>query len=121
MLKPIIRTNAGHLPPVLVRNGTATRLDVNGMVVGAFPFANYGESQVQLQPGDLIVFFTDGISEPENEYGEMFGDDRLKETVLKHAHLPGEQIIAAVIEDVKAFTGSHELQDDMTLLVVRRQ
>ena len=69
----------------------------------------------------VLASAADGVTEPENEYGEMFGDDRLRETVLKHAHLPGEQIIAAVIDGVKAFTGSHELQDDMTLLVARRQ
>ena len=114
-------TNAGHLPPMLVRKGTVTMLEVNGTVVGLFPQAPYKESHLKLEPGDVLVCYTDGVTEPENEYGEMFGDDRLQETVLKSAHLPGEQIIAAVIEAVKVFTGSHELQDDMTLLVVRRQ
>ncbi|HZO57195.1 MAG TPA: PP2C family protein-serine/threonine phosphatase, partial [Bryobacteraceae bacterium] len=114
-------TNAGHLPPILVRDGKTTMLDVNGTVVGLFPRTPYQESRLKLEPGDALVCYTDGITEPENEYGEMFGEDRLKETVLKHAHLPGEQIIAAVIEAVKTFTGSQELQDDMTMLVVRRQ
>jgi len=88
--------------------------------VGLFPQAPYEESRLTLEPGDVLVCYTDGVTEPENEYGEMFGEERLKDLVLKNAHLPGEQIIGAVIEAVKEFTGSHELQDDMTLLVARR-
>src|SRR5262249_1000657 len=76
-------SNAGHLPPVLIRRGQAARLDVNGTVVGAFPRANYEESKIQLESGDLLVCYTDGISEPENEYGEMYGEDRLIELVSK--------------------------------------
>jgi phosphoserine phosphatase RsbU/P len=114
-------TNAGHLPPVLVRNGQATRLDVNGMVVGAFPFARYDESQVRLESGDLVVFFTDGISEPENAYGEMFGEDRLVELIIRSPDLPDREIIDSVMEAVREWTGSDELQDDMTLLLVRRR
>jgi sigma-B regulation protein RsbU (phosphoserine phosphatase) len=113
-------TNAGHLPPVLVRNGEASRLEVNGMVVGAFPFARYGESQIKLEPDDLIVFFTDGITEPENAYGEMFGEDRLVDIVVRSAHLSDREIIDCVMEAVNEWTGAGELQDDMTLLVVRR-
>jgi sigma-B regulation protein RsbU (phosphoserine phosphatase) len=113
-------TNAGHLPPILVHNGSATRLNVNGMVVGAFPFATYDESQVQLQRGDMLVFFTDGITEPENEYGEMFGEDRLTELFVKNAGRPEQEIIAGVMEAVRQWSSSSERQDDMTLLVARR-
>jgi sigma-B regulation protein RsbU (phosphoserine phosphatase) len=113
-------TNAGHLPPILLRNGDATRLNVDGTVVGAFPFAQYDESRVKLEPGDLLVCFTDGVSEPENEYGEMFGEDRLIELVRKNAHRSEDQIIATLIEAVEQWTGSPELQDDMTLLLARR-
>jgi phosphoserine phosphatase RsbU/P len=113
-------TNAGHLPPVLVRDGKAERLDVNGMVVGAFPFATYDESKVVLTVGDLLVFFTDGVSEPENEYGEMFGEDRLTDLAVKNAHLDDAEIIKLVAASVRQWTGAGELQDDMTLLLVRR-
>ena len=113
-------TNAGHLPPILVRNGNATRLNVDGTVVGAFPFAQYEESRITLEQGDLLVCFTDGVSEPENEYGEMFGEDRLMEMVVKNAHRSEDQIIATVIEAVEQWTGTPELQDDLTLLLARR-
>ena len=91
------------------------------MVVGAFPFARYGESQVPLEPRDLVVFFTDGISEPENAYGEMFGEDRLVDLVLRSTHLPEHEIIDCIMDAVREWTGSDELQDDMTLLLVRRR
>jgi sigma-B regulation protein RsbU (phosphoserine phosphatase) len=113
-------TNAGHLPPFLIRGGEATPLDVNGMVVGAFPQADYTESQVSLLPGDLLVCYTDGATEPENEFGEMFGDQRLARVLIKNAHLGVDQILDCVSEAVRDFTGSPELQDDMTLLVARR-
>ena len=113
-------TNAGHLPPLLFRRGEVIRLNVNGLVVGAFPFAKYDESSVTMEPGDLLICYTDGVTEPENEYGEMFGENRLIETVLMHADLPLDAVLSAVAEDVRRFTGSPELQDDMTLLVARR-
>ncbi len=113
-------TNAGHLPPILIRNGEASLLAVDGMVVGAFPFAQYGESSIVLEPKDLLLLYTDGISEPQNDYDEMYGEERLIELVKKNAHLSDEGIINAVMEAVKQWTGSDELQDDMTLLIARR-
>jgi sigma-B regulation protein RsbU (phosphoserine phosphatase) len=113
-------TNAGHLPPILVRRGKASRLEVTGTVVGAFSFAEYTESTIQLEPGDLLACFTDGVTEPENEFVEMFGEDRLTDVILKHASCPSEEIIAAVMSSVRDWTGSPELQDDMTLLLARR-
>ncbi len=113
-------TNAGHLPPFLIRNAEAIRLNVDGTVVGAFPFAQWEESRIRLEPGDLLVCFTDGVTEPENVYGEMFGEERLLETITRNAHRPESEIIAIVTEAVEQWTGSPELQDDMTLLLARR-
>ncbi len=113
-------TNAGHLPPILIRSGVAERLDVNGTVVGAFPFSSYGESRVEMKPGDLLVCFTDGITEPENEYGEMFGEERLTDLIERNAHRSEEQIIEIVLSSVHQWTASEELQDDMTILMAKR-
>ena len=113
-------TNAGHLPPILVRKGAATRLEVNGTVMGAFPFSKYEESVIQLESGDLLVCFTDGITEPENEYDEMFGEERLVELVTKNAEREEEKIIGIILDSVRQWTGSPELQDDMTLLLARK-
>ncbi len=113
-------TNAGHVPPLLVRNGEVQRLDVNGTVVGAFPFSEYGQSCVNLEAGDLLVCYTDGITEPENEYGEMFGEERLMELLAKNAHRGEAEIVEMILEGVRQWTASDELQDDMTLLLARR-
>ena len=113
-------TNAGHLPPLLIRGGAPQRLDVNGTVIGAFAFSEYGESRVDLQPGDLLALFTDGITEPENEYGEMFGEGRLIDLIVRNVHLKEDKIIELVLSSVRQWTASEELQDDMTILLARR-
>jgi len=114
-------TNAGHLPPILLRKGVPELLQVTGTVVGAFPFSRYEEKQVQLASGDVLVAYTDGIVEPENEYGEMFGEQRLTDLLSKNADRGSSEIIARVMEAVGQWTGvSAELQDDMTILVARR-
>jgi sigma-B regulation protein RsbU (phosphoserine phosphatase) len=113
-------TNAGHVPPVLIREGVPQRLEVNGTVVGAFPFSAFEESRVETKSGDLLVCFTDGVTEPENEYGEMFNEDRFIDLVARNSHRSEEQIIELVIDSVRQWTGSGELQDDMTILLARR-
>jgi phosphoserine phosphatase RsbU/P len=117
----ITYTNAGHLQPVLIRDGAPIRLDVNGTIVGAFPFSKYEESRLELRSGDLLVCYTDGISEPENEYGEMFGEERLIELVTKNAARDDAGIIESVMEAVRQWTGVPELSDDMTLLLARKR
>jgi sigma-B regulation protein RsbU (phosphoserine phosphatase) len=114
-------TNAGHLQPVLIRDGASTLLDVNGTIVGAFPFSKYQESKLDLQSGDLLVCYTDGITEPENEYGEMFGEERLIELVAKNAARDDTAIMESVMEAVRQWTGAPELSDDMTLLLARKR
>ena len=113
-------TNAGHLSPLLFRNGDVVPLDSNGTVVGAFPFAKYDESCLNIDKGDLLVCYTDGITEPENAYGEMFGEERLIDLVKKHAHRDDQEIVGNVLEAVRSWTGSPELHDDMTLLLARQ-
>jgi sigma-B regulation protein RsbU (phosphoserine phosphatase) len=112
-------TNAGHLPPLVVRAGEVAPLEVTGTVVGAFPSVPYEEKCVALVPGDLLVAYTDGIVEPENEYGEQFSEQRLSDLLVKHAKADNNEIIARVMESVRDWTGGGELQDDMTMIVIR--
>lgn len=114
-------TNAGHLPPILFRNGQSSCLDVNGTVVGAFPMSQYDESKVQLESGDLLLCYTDGVTEPENEYGEMFGEERLIDLVARNIDREETRIIELVMDAVRLWTGTPELQDDMTVLLARKQ
>jgi sigma-B regulation protein RsbU (phosphoserine phosphatase) len=112
-------TNAGHLPPLLLRGSDVQLLEVTGTVVGAFPSISYQEKSIELRPDDLLVAYTDGITEPENEYGEEFGADRLADTLRRNqTHEPGE-IAAKVMEAVRQWSNAPELPDDMTLVVMR--
>jgi sigma-B regulation protein RsbU (phosphoserine phosphatase) len=113
-------TNAGHLPPLLFRGAEVIPLDSNGTVVGAFPFAKYDESCLTMNPGDILVCYTDGITEPENAFGEMFGEERLIDLVKRNAHLDDGDIVKNILESVRSWTGSPELHDDMTLLIARQ-
>jgi phosphoserine phosphatase RsbU/P len=113
-------TNAGHLSPLLFRNGSVVPLDSNGTVVGAFPFSRYDESSLTFEAGDLLVCYTDGITEPENAYDEMFGEERLIELVKRHIDRDDHEIIRIVFEAVRDWTGTPELHDDMTLLLARQ-
>jgi sigma-B regulation protein RsbU (phosphoserine phosphatase) len=113
-------TNAGHLSPLLLRGDEFSLLEPTGTVVGAFPSASYEECTVILEPGNLLVAYTDGIAEPENAYGEMFGEDRLKELMVKYSAADSSELIARTMEAVNQWTGSSELQDDMTMVVARR-
>ncbi len=112
-------TNAGHLPPLLVRKGSVELLEVTGTVVGLFAKAPYEERKITLEPGDLLVAYTDGIAEPENEYGEQFGEERLTGLLLKNAHLETKEIITRVMEAVVQWSSDPELPDDMTMLIAK--
>ncbi|MGH9655925.1 MAG: PP2C family protein-serine/threonine phosphatase [Bryobacteraceae bacterium] len=112
-------TNAGHLPPLLFRGNEVISLDSNGTIVGAFPWASYGEDRLTFEPGDLLVCYTDGITEPENAYGEMFGAERLIGLVQKHAHEDDHEIVRIVLDAVREWNHGPELHDDMTLLLAR--
>ena len=112
-------SNAGHLPPLILgSNGSIRRLETGGTVVGLFESTEYDESTVQLYPGDIFVAFSDGITEPENEFGE-FGEERLIETIRTNRHLPLERITDGVIAAVQDWIGSAEQPDDITLVLAR--
>ncbi len=113
-------TNAGHLAPMLLRGNDLQMLDSTGTVVGAFPVAIYEEKTVFLEQGDVLLAYTDGIVEPENVYGEMFGEERLKDLLVKYAKADSAELIARTMESVVHWTGAGELQDDMTMVVARR-
>ncbi|MEO5925469.1 MAG: SpoIIE family protein phosphatase [Bryobacteraceae bacterium] len=113
-------TNAGHIPPILIRAGKVHRLDVNGTVVGAFAFAKYDQSCIELESGDLLALPTDGLTEPENQFGEMFGEERFIDLVARNSQKTEQEIVDRVLDEIRQWTGSDELQDDITLLLVRR-
>jgi len=115
----LIYTNAGHPPPFYFHRGKIERLATGGTVVGLFKLAAYEQAVVQLEPGDMILAFTDGMTEPENSYEEEFGEDRLLEAAKRASTCPPEELVEEIYRAVSDWTGSPELQDDMTLVVAR--
>ena len=112
-------SNAGHLAPLILgADNTVRRLETGGTVVGLFDNMEYEEATVDLAPGDIFVAFSDGIIEPENEFGE-FGEERLLETIETYRHLPLERITDHVIAAVQDWIGPGEQPDDITLVLAR--
>lgn len=116
----LLYTNAGHLAPILVRRGEAQRLAGEGFPVGLFPGIQYEQQSLALQPGDLIVGFTDGVTETPNREGEEFGDQRLTELLMRHVHKPLDVIAGEITVAVEAWSAGAERHDDTTLLLGRR-
>ena len=112
-------TNAGHLAPVLFRNGKTELLRTGGTVVGLFPAMKYEVGEIRLEPNDLLLAYTDGITEPENPFGEEFGEARLLEVAKRMLHSQPEVMAEMIYRAVDEWTGSPELQDDMTVVVAR--
>ena len=111
--------NAGHLPPMLFRDGKVSELDVNGMVVGAFPFAQYGESQVKLESGDVLLVFTDGITETRSPRDEFFGESRLFDLVKENRERSAAELVDVVFGAAGDFRADRALGDDLTVVVLR--
>ena len=111
--------NGGHLPPILIsRDGSSQLLSCGGTVVGLFDNISFPEATVQLRPGDILVTYSDGATEPENDYGE-FGEERLIELVRDNRHLPLERITEIVTAAVQDWIGENEQPDDITLVLAR--
>jgi phosphoserine phosphatase RsbU/P len=112
-------SNAGHLPPmVLGETGSIRRLEDGGTVVGLFDEINYDEGSVQLRRGDIFLAYSDGVTEPENDFGE-FGEQRLVELVQENRDLPLDRIAEIVTAAVDDWIGAAEQPDDVTLVLAR--
>jgi sigma-B regulation protein RsbU (phosphoserine phosphatase) len=112
-------TNAGHLPPILFHGGRIDHLRIGGTVVGLFPAMKYEVGEIRLEPQDILLAYTDGITEPENTYGEEFGEVRLIEVAKRMLSASPEVLAETIYQSVDEWTGSPDLQDDMTLLLAR--
>jgi len=112
-------SNGGHLPPILLsEDGSTHLLDCSGTVVGLLDNMDYPEATVQLRRGDLLIAYSDGVTEPENDYGE-FGEERLIQIVRENRHLPLTRITEIVTAAVDDWIGDNEQPDDVTLVLAR--
>jgi phosphoserine phosphatase RsbU/P len=115
----ITYSNGGHLPPVIMsQDGSIRRLDQGGMVVGLFDNLSFDEASVQLEPGDIFLAYSDGVTEPENDFGE-FGEARLIDLVRENRDLPLLEITERVTAAVDDWIGDQEQPDDITLVLAR--
>jgi sigma-B regulation protein RsbU (phosphoserine phosphatase) len=119
----LIYVNAGHNPPMLLRpNGSGTeviRLEAGGPPVGLFAECAYESSWLELQGGDLLVLFTDGISEAMNSADEEWGEDRLLESIKKSYEAAPGEMVDAIFRAADQFTADAPQHDDMTIVTFR--
>jgi sigma-B regulation protein RsbU (phosphoserine phosphatase) len=111
--------NAGAVQPLFCRSGEVETVHAEGFPLGMFPNVKYEEFSLSTQPGDSLIFFSDGIADAQNSDGDMFGDDRLKAVVKKHHQKSASKIADAILADVSKFQGGQERFDDETVVVLK--
>ena len=115
--------NAGHEPPLLIRaDGTLLPLEAGGLLLGVLPAASYDSGCVTLHPGDVVVLFTDGVTEAMGAAQEEYTDRRLRSVALQHRNHSARKLLDLIQEDVEAFTGPvSSLSDDRTMIVLKAE
>ena len=111
--------NAGHNPPFLLSGGTVKRLEVGGTVMGLFDRGVYETGHERVQPGDVVVLYSDGVTEAENVAGEEVGDDRLLGWLRQASAKSATDVVNAIQRDLAAFCASATTHDDVTVMVVK--
>jgi serine phosphatase RsbU (regulator of sigma subunit) len=121
--RTITYANAGHNFPYLYRNadgkGEFGSLMTRGNRLGDLPESKYAAKTMELLPGDLLVWYTDGIVECENEKGEEFGEKRFRSAIRRAAHLEPAEIREQVVSSSLAFFGERPRKDDITMVIAR--
>ena len=111
--------NAGHNAPLLLRAGNIHELTTRGVVLGVLENAKYEEQSILLQPGDIVCFYTDGVTEARNSEGKFFGEARLFECLRSNADGTPNQVLDAVLQTVLHYTEDEPRSDDLTLLILK--
>ena len=113
-------TNAGHNAPLLVRaDGSIEQLTIGGTVVGAFDWARYTEARTTLAAGDLLLIYSDGISEAQNPGGEEYGEERLARLALANRDKSADELRHLIFIEVDDWTGGEERGDDQTVVILK--
>ncbi len=116
----LLYTNAGHNPPILLRSdGTTELLEAGGLILGILKNQSYRQKSVEFHPNDVLVLYTDGITEALNDREEEFGEDRLMRVIRKNRSSRAEELAATILAEVERFSGGKEQSDDITLLIVK--
>lgn len=124
VLDPINHTisysNAGHENPVLIKNRNISRLNEGGLPLGIFEDSNYEEVEITMEPGDMIVIFSDGVSDASNDMGDFFSEDRLIDMIRENRKLEPEPLIQLICKSIEDFVENTPQFDDITLSIVKR-
>jgi phosphoserine phosphatase RsbU/P len=114
--------SAGHNPTYLFRaaTGQIEELASNNMIVGAFQFATYEAATLNMNPGDVLLAYSDGLTEAENPQGEMLGEEAVKNVILAAASTGSQQLEQKLLATIQSFTAGRTLTDDITLIIVER-
>jgi len=113
--------NAGHQPPLLFRRDRVLELRMGGTVIGPFPEVSYRRGVLSLEPGGVLVVLTDGIVERPAPSGDFFGEERLRRIVRDHHAESAQELLDRVFEEARIFGAGRPWDDDVTLMVIRRQ
>ncbi|HEY6290818.1 MAG TPA: SpoIIE family protein phosphatase [Terriglobia bacterium] len=113
-------TNAGHCPPLLVQGRSVTRLKPSGTPLGMFCDGDYPVEKLKLNPGDVLVIYTDGLSEARNAEDQEYGEERVTESVRNHRHFGPRGIVEGCLEGLARFMGGASLADDLTVMAIQR-
>ena len=114
--------NAGHIPPILIRTDKKVEsLQKGGVPIGMIDSYTYQEAEVDLRAGDLLVIFSDGISDAMNQKKETFGLERVKKLALKYAHLPVKEMGEKLLKEIKQYARLSKSGDDQTLVIIKRK
>jgi sigma-B regulation protein RsbU (phosphoserine phosphatase) len=110
--------NSGAVQPIFCRAGESVTVRAEGFPLGMFPDVTYEEFSVATQPGDAVIFVSDGILDAENENGEMYGEERLSALLCAHRGQPAQEIADAILADVTRFQNGKDRFDDETIIVL---
>lgn len=113
--------NAGHCKPMLLRQDRIERIDTCGLPLGLFPDGGYDARSIRLAAGDCLVLYSDGITEAQDLAGNLYEEERLIDCLRRHSDLDPSSVADNVLLDGFRFRGARPQQDDITLLIVRRQ
>jgi serine phosphatase RsbU (regulator of sigma subunit) len=119
----ILYSNAGHCPPVLVRNSSEVHLQEmtrTGVPLGILTGETWEKEIEMINPSDILVIYTDGITESENQKNEFFGEEHLKQSIVANKDKESKEILGGILTDVKVFSGEAAQYDDITLGVIKR-
>jgi sigma-B regulation protein RsbU (phosphoserine phosphatase) len=111
--------NAGQTQPLLWKEGHVEQIKLSGFPIGIFDDATYEEWSVRLSPGDILLFFSDGITEAANREGKFFGTNRIKDLLAANSHLNSSDLADRLLQEVEEFTQGGAITDDRTLVVVK--